>query len=70
MKRENKKFLGELLDKELYLMEDALNCYLKTEDITEKKIDLGQRIITKLYTAFWEAPKGHKKPDALIGNYR
>ena len=70
MKRENKKFLGELSDKELYLIEDALNCYIGKEDTTGKKIESGQNIITKLYIAFWEAPDTHKRPNALIANYR
>ena len=54
MKRENKEFQGILKDKELFMIEDALENYLTRGDITEKEIKDGKALIVKLYD-FWEA---------------
>ena len=53
MKRENKEFQGVLKDKELFMIEDALENYLTRGDITEKEIKDGKALIVKLYD-FWE----------------
>ena len=51
MKRGNQKFNGDLTDKELYLIEDALVCYSK---LVDEKIDKDiQKLVKKLYSGFY-----------------
>jgi len=68
MLRKKQKFIGELTDEDLYLIEDALTYYQTTypsckinglaEEPEIKKI---KKLILKLYENFWEKPKGMNK---------
>lgn len=51
MKRELQKFEGVLRDKDLYLIEDALNGYA---DMRKEKKRECERLVMKLYREFWE----------------
>lgn len=64
--------MGILTDKELYYLEDGLNLLIKDTDkvLIQSQKQKAKDIIIKLYSDFWEAPKGQKKPDTLITNYR
>ena len=53
MKRENQKFYGVLKDKELYLIEDALNAWSgDKKEIKENAL----KLVQKLYSEFIELP--------------
>ena len=53
MQRENQKFNGDLKDKELYLIEDALVCYSKSIKDEKIKEDV-KKLVQKLYSEFAE----------------
>ena len=60
MKKENQKFEGVLMDKELYLIEDALEKYNESDNpVIEKRI---RELILKLYSEFYEK-------ETATGNY-
>lgn len=54
MKRELQVFTGNLKDKELYLIEDALEYYKNVNDMTPEKDKTINKLIQKLYSEFWE----------------
>jgi len=51
MKRANQKFLGELRDKDLYLIEDALEFYADGHKEKRKECE---ELVLDLYSNFWE----------------
>ena len=53
MTRENEKFKGSLKDKELNIIEDALNYYTKKENTTKEKTKEIKSLIMKLYKEFY-----------------
>jgi hypothetical protein len=58
-KRENQLFEGRIRDKDLYIIEDALN------GVKIKK-EIARQIILKLYMNFWETKDGKGIPMARM----
>jgi len=54
MKRELQVFQGDLKDKELYLIEDALEYFRDFAGLTEESNKKINKLIQKLYSEFWE----------------